>query len=205
MDFAYTFGDPATLYLNVTNRCTNRCEFCVARFTDSLGTGRLRGGPEPNPEALLEAIEAYGELEDFDEIVWCGFGEPTYRLDLILEASPIFRRAGVRVRLNTNGHACLIQGRDVLPELAEVIDLVSISLNAPRAERYLEICRPWPGAAGIDDPDRMWEAMLDFLTRAPGRFAEVHASVVGHVLTRDEIRACESLAQTLDCDEFRIR
>ena len=251
MDIAYRFGDPSKLYLNVTNRCTNRCGFCIRYHADGVGDGNLWGGPEPDLDALLTAVEARRGSEPFHEITWCGFGEPTYRLDLVTAAAPHLRRASHSIRLNTNGHACLIHGRDVLPELAAAVDDVSVSLNAPNRRRYLELCRPDPAsvaAAGTDaqeghpgpegltgkadmegsegqasragqariaaDPRNLgiertprdfWGAMLDFFARAPGRFRSVQASVVGAVLTPDEIEASRALAQSLGVELFRVR
>lgn len=205
MDFAYSYGSADRLYLNVTNRCSNRCSFCVRESRSGLGNGRLTGDVEPDLDALLEAVAAHS-TPALSEIVWCGFGEPTFRLDLIRRASPLFRSAGIRVRLNTNGHACLIHDRDVIPELAEVVDAVSISLNAPNVERYLELCRPDPQTVpGDHSPQHLWLAMLDFLERAPGSFASVHASVVGHVLGAAEVRACRSLVEAAECNGFWVR
>jgi TatD family-associated radical SAM protein len=239
MDIAYRFGDPSKLYLNVTNRCTNHCGFCIRYHADGVGGGSLWGGPEPGLDTLLAAVEAMRGPELFREITWCGFGEPTYRLDLVTAAAPHLRRASRSIRLNTNGHACLIHGRDVLAELAAAADDVSVSLNAPNRRRYLELCRPdplsvaaagtsaqggQPGPEGLDgkagqatiaadprDPGResrprdFWEAMLDFLARAPRRFRSVQASVVGAVLTPDEIEASRELAQSLGVELFRVR
>ncbi len=208
MDWAYQYRDPEKLYLNVTNRCSNRCSFCVRSQTARIGDGLLVGDSEPSLEELLDAIEHRGGPECFSEIVWCGYGEPTIRLDLILDASPIFRDAGARVRLNTNGHACLIHGRDVLPDLGEVVDRVSVSLNAPTAERYIELCDPdlhnvpWKPSPA---PVAFWKAMTDFLRRAPHHFAEVQASVVGHTLEADEIERCRMLARDLAGATLRVR
>lgn len=210
MDHAYTFGEPSTIYLNVTNRCTNRCAFCVSRYAPGLGSGRrLKGGPEPGLDALLAAVEACRVregIDEFQEVVWCGFGEPTFRLDLIVAAGPELRRAGVpRIRLNTNGHACAIHGRDVLPELGAAVDAVSISLNAPSRERYLELCRPDPAAAGCDRPEQLWDSLLDFIARAPRHVREVQASVVEAALDDDEVAACRALARSLGCASLRLR
>lgn len=148
MDIAYRCGDLSKLYLNPTNRCTNRCGFCIRYHADGVGDGLLWGGPEPDLEAILAAVKAKCGAEPFREVIWCGFGEPTYRLDLITGASPHLRRVAQSIRLNTNGHACLIHGRDVLPELAAAVDDVSVSLNAPTRERYVELCRPEPREVG---------------------------------------------------------
>ncbi len=207
MDWVYQYRDPERLYLNVTNRCTNRCNFCVRNDTPRLGDGLLRGGEEPDLGALLEAVERRGGPEAFREIVWCGYGEPTLRLDLILGASPVFRDAGAEVRLNSNGHGCLIHGRDILPELGEVVDRVNVSLNAPTAARYLELCRPDPVSVepAPKQPEVFFEAMLDFLTRAPQHIAGVQASVVGYELEKNEIEACRRLAAGLAGAPLRVR
>jgi TatD family-associated radical SAM protein len=214
MDIAYHFGDPSRLYLNVTNRCTNRCGFCIRYHADGVGDGSLWGGPEPDLDSLFAAVEAMRGPEPFREITWCGFGEPTYRLDLITAAAPNLRRVARSIRVNTNGHACLIHGRDVLGELAAATDDVSVSLNAPNRGRYLDLCLPDTAsvtAAGTAAPEGpsgpldVWDAMLDFLARAPGRFRSVQASVVGAVLTPDEIEASRELARSLGIELFRVR
>ena len=111
MDYAYRHGDAPRLYLNVTNRCTNRCSFCVRYRVEGLGGAVLWGGSEPDLAKLQDAIRNHGVLEGFREFVWCGYGEPTFRLDLIKEAAGWLRSHGATVRLNTNGHACLIHRR----------------------------------------------------------------------------------------------
>ena len=208
MDWAYQDRDPERLYLNVTNRCTNRCSFCVRSRTSRLGDGLLIGNDEPDLDQLLSAVGGRGGPGRFNEIVWCGYGEPTIRLDLILVASPVFREAGAKVRLNTNGHACLIHDRDVLPELGEVIDRVNVSLNASSAERYVELCRPDPLSLAWSHapaPAEFWRATTDFLRRAPEHIAEVQASVVGHTLDREEIDRCRGLALELAGATLRVR
>jgi len=208
MDYAYRYADPRRLYLNVTNRCTNRCGFCVRNRVSGIGNGVLWGGPEPDLTALLTAVEEQGGEASFDEIVWCGFGEPTIRADLILEASPLFRAAGCLVRLNTNGHGNLITGRDLVPELAACVDAVSVSLNAPTCERYLELCRPsrtWLKDGKPRGRGRFWQSLRDFITSAVDLIPSVQASVVGQVLAPDEIERCRDLAASLGCTSFRVR
>lgn len=168
------------------------------------------GGAEPDLVMLQAAVRARGPFEEFREFVWCGYGEPTYRLDLILQAASWLRSSGARIRLNTNGHACLIHGRDVLPELAAAVDEVSVSLNAPDAGRYAELCRPDPASIpnpeGAAAPELLaWEAMIDFLRRAPAHFDRVQASVVGFTLSTAEIELCRLLASSLGVNQFRVR
>jgi len=208
MEYAYSYGDPGRLYLNVTNRCTNRCSICIRSDRIGLGGSVLWGGPEPDLTELEEAVGRRGGPGGFQEIIWCGFGEPTFRLDLIVEAAAWLRSRGATIRLNTNGHAALIHGRDVLPELAAAVDMVSVSLNAPSRRRYLELCLPDPDSAGAvpaPAPEDFWEAMLDFLTRSPAHFRNVQASVVGFALTGGEIERCRALARSMGIERFRVR
>ena len=204
MDYAYRYGDARRLYLNVTNRCTNSCRFCVRCGTDGLGGAVLWGGEEPDLPSLQKAVEACSPLEHFREFIWCGYGEPTFRLDLIVQAAPWLRSRGAQIRLNTNGHACLIHARDVLPELSRVIDEISISLNAPDCKKYLELCCPDSSDPGIA-PRRYWDAMIDFLSRAPKYFKNPQASVVGCVLSHEEIERSRKLAGSLGIRQFRVR
>jgi TatD DNase family protein len=210
MDYAYKYGDVHRLYLNVTNKCTNRCAFCVRYRTDGLGGTLLWGGEEPDFVQLRQAVQIQGAFEDFREFIWCGYGEPTFRLDLIKEAAPWLRSAGAKIRLNTNGHACFIHGRDVLAELAQAVDEVSVSLNAPNSRRYLELCLPdfdslkSLGCLALA-PTLLWDAMIDFLFRSPAYFERVKASVVGFALTAEEIDQCKSLARSLGVKQFRVR
>ncbi|HTY61447.1 MAG TPA: TatD family nuclease-associated radical SAM protein [Acidobacteriota bacterium] len=210
LDYAYTYGDSRSLYLNVTNRCTNRCSFCVRYYAEGLGGALLRGEDEPDLEMLEGAVRSHGPFEEIREFIWCGYGEPTFRLDLMREAAPWLRSAGAKIRLNTNGHARLIHGRDVLPEIAETVDDVSVSLNAPDCRKYVELSRPDPRIFAVSQreamrPELAWEAMIDFLSRAPGYFPKAQASVVGFALTGEEIESCRRLALSLGIKHFKVR
>jgi TatD DNase family protein len=204
MEYAYRYGDARRLYLNATNRCTNRCSFCVRNWTEGLGGAVLRGGAEPDLPMLQKAVETQGLLDRFREFIWCGYGEPTFRLDLITQAAPWLRNCGAKVRLNTNGHGCLIHGRDVLPDLSDAVDEISISMNAPDCQRYLELCCPEPGELEVA-PERLWEGMIDCLTRSPGLFRSVQATVVAAVLSPEEVEQCRALAASLGIARFRAR
>ena len=209
MDYAYRYGERSHLYLNATNRCANSCMFCIRDLAVEFGA-ELWGDHEPDFPMLQNAILRHGKLEDFNEFIWCGYGEPTFRLDLIVEAASWLRSRGASVRLNTNGHACLIHGRDVLPELGGAVDAVSVSLNAPNASRYLELCRPSAEAFPYPDkiratPEIVWEVMLDFLRRAQEYFSQVQASVVGVSLLSTEIEQSRELAASMRINKFRIR
>lgn len=146
-----------SLYLNVTNACTDRCLFCALSSKDFwTGAGaapvvkghHLRLPRDPTPE---EVIRAAGDPSRYGEVVFCGYGEPILRLDLLKEMGRRLKSSGARwIRLNTNGHGNLIHRRSVAPELKGVVDEVSVSLNAPNAQQYARICRPLFGLAAYD-------------------------------------------------------
>jgi len=135
------------LYLNITNRCTNSCGFCVRYQTDVLWGYTLKLEHEPTVE---EVIQAVGDPARYHEVVFCGFGEPTVRLDVVTEVGRRLRAAGARVRLDTNGHGSAIWSRNVVPELVGAVDSVSVSLNAADADAYERLCHSRFGARAFD-------------------------------------------------------
>ncbi|MCL2030258.1 MAG: TatD family nuclease-associated radical SAM protein [Oscillospiraceae bacterium] len=190
----YRVGD--ALYINLTNRCRNACDFCIRNKQDGVGGAEnLWLDHEPAAAEILTAWEAFGP-ERYAETVFCGYGEPTERLPELLEVARGIRsrRPGVRVRLNTNGHGSLTAGRDITPELAGLVDCVSVSLNAVSAEEYIKLCHPEQGAAAYD-------AMLAFAGAAAARGLEVVLSVLAD--TTDE-PAARKIAETLGAT-LRIR
>jgi TatD family-associated radical SAM protein len=191
---------PGTLYLNVTNRCSNDCTFCVRRRAGfSLGGYAMKLDREPTASEVLGDV-ARLEREHgrpFDEVVFCGFGEPTMRLELVSEVGRALRAAGSPVRLDTNGQAALIAGRDPMPLLAGALDALSVSLNAPDAASYAELCRPRFGAAA-------YPAVLDFARAATERFARVTLTVVGCALDERAVTRSAEIAAAMGAD-FRVR
>ena len=137
MDIVYKIGH--SLYLNITNRCTNTCSFCVRFKTDRLQGYNLKLAAEPTVEELISAI---GDPGRYREVVFCGYGEPLLRLPEVLAVARYLKEKKVTVRLNTNGHGNLIYKRNIVPELAPYIDVVSVSLNAENAEQYQKLCQP---------------------------------------------------------------
>ena len=187
---AYQIRD--SLYLNITNRCTNSCVFC-AKFDDFVVKGHeLKLDHEPDSEELKQAI---GDPKNYAEVVFCGYGEPLLRLDLILELAGWLKQQQVRVRINTDGQANLVHGRNILPELAGKIDAISVSLNAATAETYQDICRSHYGAAG-------YAALKEFLQLAPHYIPQVTATAVSYPGV--DMDACRQVANALGV-EFRVR
>ncbi|MEM1515037.1 MAG: TatD family nuclease-associated radical SAM protein [Candidatus Bathyarchaeia archaeon] len=143
-NIVYWLGD--SLYLNITNRCPNRCYFCFRYFWDGIASFRLKLSSEPSAEQVIEELKEYITRKKWKEIVFCGFGEPTARLDCLLEVTRWIKKCypSFKVRLNTNGQALLLnRGRDVISELKSAdVDIVSVSLNGHDEEAYNRICRP---------------------------------------------------------------
>ncbi len=188
---AYKIRD--SLYLNVTNRCTNECVFC-ARTRDPVVKGHdLRLAHEPSVEEILDAV---GDPSAHSEIVFCGYGEPLIRLDVVAQAAKMLRERGARrIRINTNGQANLVHGRNIVPELAAFTDELSVSLNAPNAAEYARLCRPTHGADAF-------EAVKAFIREATKHVPAVTASVV--TVPGLDIDACRALAEELGAT-FRVR
>jgi len=187
---AYKIRD--SLYLNITNRCSNRCTFCP-KFEDFAVKGHeLKLSHEPNFAEVMAAVDA---SSDFNEVVFCGYGEPLIRLDLVKEVAAELKRRGLRVRINTDGQANLVHGRNILPELAGLVDSLSVSLNSADAEEYQRICNTPFGAAGF-------QGVCDFLREAPRHVPQVTASAVA--LPNLDVEKVRELAQALGVD-FRER
>jgi TatD DNase family protein len=173
-------------YLNVTNRCTLRCAFCPKFNGDWAVKGHdLRMRREPS---AAELVAAAGNPAEFQEIVFCGMGEPTLRLKPLLEAAERVKGRGGRVRVNTDGLANLVHGRDVTPEFRGRVDALSVSLNAQDAALYEKHCRPKVAGA--------YAAMLDFARRALDHVPEVYLSAIDG-LEGVDIEACRKIAESL--------
>lgn len=179
------------LYLNITNKCSMDCVFCIRRNMKGVGDAEsLWLDSDPPIEDILGAI-SQRNLFDYSEIVFCGYGEPTARLaDLLFICRWLKKDPEVpKIRLNTNGHASMIAGRDVAPEFYGLIDAVSISLNAATAENYVRLCRPKQGPEAYD-------AMLEFASRIKIYVPDTSFSVVDLIGER-EIESCRKIADSI--------
>ncbi|MET0071477.1 MAG: TatD family nuclease-associated radical SAM protein [Candidatus Thiodiazotropha sp.] len=188
---SYQIGD--NLYLSITDRCTLECAFCPKTFGDMRVKGYdLTIYHRPTAEEIIDSID---DPARYDEVVFCGYGEPTLRLNVLLQVARYIKQQGGRVRVNTDGLCNLVHKHDTLPELGTCVDALSVSLNAQNREIYDLHCRPnLPGS---------YEAMLEFLRRAPDHIAEVTATAVDG-LEGVDIAACEALAKSLNV-KFRRR
>lgn len=194
MTITYRLGDG--LYVNMTNRCSNRCDFCIRNFEEGISnSGSLWLDREPTvDEAVQEIIK---NSKGCHEIIFCGFGEPLMRLDDVVavckKVKPVIN---LPIRINTNGQADLIHGRSTAKDLEGLVDTVSISLNAPDAESYEKVCHSDYGTKSFD-------AILKYAADCKKYVPHVVFSVVD-VMNKDDIEKCRKIATDTGV-EFRVR
>lgn len=183
-DIIYTYKNQ--VYANITNKCDCACTFCIRSQTDAIGEAEcLWHKVDPTLDEILAAIDAF-DFTGYDEFVFCGYGEPTCALDnLIASAKHAKEKYGLPIRVNTNGLGNLYHKRDIIPELAEVVDSVSISLNAANAEEYNQVTRP--------TFDNAYDAMLDFAEECNKTLKHTQLSIVD-VLPPEDIAKCQEIA-----------
>ncbi len=180
------------LYINMTNKCTNRCVFCL-REEDPVVRGHNLGiDREPESPEILEVV---GDPTQYDEVVFCGYGEPLLRLQQVKDAARALKAKGARIRLNTNGLSSLIWKRSIVREIKGLVDVVSVSLNAATNEQYLELCKPVFG-------EEAFPALLEFIRECVREGIPTICTVVRH--PDINIEACETLARSLGAD-FKVR
>ncbi len=196
MTITYELGK--SLYVNITNKCSNACTFCVRLEHDGVnGKDSLWLDREPTVEEIKADFEKR-DLTKYDAVVFCGYGEPMIRAYDVIEVSKWLKEKfpNVKIRINTNGQANLICGEDITPKLEGLIDCVSISLNAENAKKYQDVCQSEFGEAA-------YEGLLEFATLAKKYVPEVVFSVVD-IMPKGEIEACRKIAA--DCGvSFRVR
>jgi TatD DNase family protein len=181
-EIAYRIRD--SLYLNITNKCTNKCGFCVRFRTSYVKGHNLRLEKEPT---ALQLIKAINDPKAYKEVVFCGIGEPMLRLDVIKKVAKWIKEKGGQVRINSNGHGNLIHGRNVLPELKGLVDRFSISLDAENEEKYKAVCKP--------TIENAFNGMIEFVKEAKKVIPEVKLTVV--TVPQIDVDACKALAKKL--------
>lgn len=185
------------LYVNLTQRCPTDCAFCPRDARPVVQGHDLSLADRDEPTAA-EVIADLGDPSGYAEVVFCGYGEPTMRLDVLKETAQALKAQGARrIRLNTIGLGSLVHGRDIAPELAGLVDAVSVSLNTVDPAQYEKLVRPRPDYRG-----RAWQAMIDFVKSARAHLPEVQVTVVG--LAAVDAEKARRLAQELGV-AFKIR
>ena len=183
------------LYLNITNKCSASCVFCIRDISDGVYGYNLHLSHEPTVDEIISELDPL-DLSKYREVVFTGFGEPTIRLDELLGVIRYLSERNIVVRLDTNGHAGLIHpDRNIISELKEAgLSAVSVSLNAESEELYNELCRPIY--------DNSYQAMLDFTKEA--RDAGIHTRMTVVCVPQIDIGKCERIAQDMGAD-FHVR
>ena len=186
----YVYILDGNLYINLTNKCCNGCDFCVRNERSSYYGNYLwlRHG-EPTAAQVIAALNGLGDLTRFKEGVFCGFGEPTYRMAEMVAVCDFLHEKGLKTRLNTNGQGNLVNKRDIVPEMKGKIDFVNVSLNASCAEKYQPMCRSQFGAAGF-------EGLIEFAKLCKKNDIPCRFSIVD-CIGEEEVEACKRLAQSV--------
>lgn len=188
------------LYINLTNRCPNSCVFCIkAQFAMRFDKYDLNlCGQEPSSEEVIAALQQEMQKEPVKEIVFCGYGEPTMRLKVLLETAQKIKQLypKIKLRLNTIGLGSLVNGRDISGELAKNIDEISISLNSPEEQEWLKIVRPKAEYAA-----QGYQAMLAFVRACAPKMNTIVSIVDKQNI---DIEKTKKLAQSLGA-KLRVR
>lgn len=196
MTISYEVGN--NLYLNLTNQCPCACTFCIRNNGDgAYGSDPLWLEHEPTMEEIKSDLSKR-DISAYNEVIFCGFGEPTCRLDALLETAKWLKSTynGVKFRLNTNGLGDLVNNRPIAEELCEVIDTISVSLNAGTKDEYMKVTRP--------KYENAWVAMQKFTADCvkTGK-SQIIMSVVD-VISPEQIEASRQVAESLGAT-LRIR
>ena len=170
-------------YVNITNKCHNACSFCIRKTGNGVAGTRLWLEKEPTADEVLTAFSRLDPV--YDEVVFCGFGEPTENLETLKECARAFKQSGYRTRLNTNGLGNLVNFRNIAPELTD-IDTVSVSLNAPDARKYADITKSVYGL-------KAFEGLLEFVRDCKATGLNVVFTVVD-VIDHADLDECRKLS-----------
>ena len=195
MTILYDYED--SLYINLTNKCPCACVFCIRKETDHVGNSdSLWLDHEPTVEEVKKEFKNF-DLNKYEEIVFCGYGEPLVRINEVVEVAKYIRSiSNIKIRVNTNGLSDLIHNKKTAQMLKDNIDAVSISLNAPNKVKYNEVTKPKFG-------EKSYEALLDFATDCKKYIKEVNFSVVDEI-NEKEIQESKELAESMNIP-LRVR
>ncbi len=183
------------VYINLTNKCSNDCVFCERNRISGVEGYYLWLKNEPTAEMVIENLKTY-DLKDFDEVIFCGFGEPTYKWEEIKEVADFSHSIGKSTRLNTNGQGNLINGYDITQEIANYIDKVNVSLNNGNSKRYNEDNRSIFGEVAFQE-------IQNFAKKCIEKGVHTTFSVVD-CISKEEIEAARQIALAIGAN-FRVR
>lgn len=189
--YIYTYKD--SIYINLTNRCTNDCTFCVRNNHDGVGGYHLLLEKEPSAKDIIAELE---KQENVSKVVFCGLGEPTMSLDVMLNVARYLKSRKATIRLNTNGQANAYAGENIAKRLVGLIDTVSISLNAPDAKEYQKFCRSIYG-------EKAFEYLLEFARACIAEGIDTVFSVVD-IIGEEKVEKCRKIAEDVGA-RYRVR
>lgn len=178
-------------YINLTNQCPCDCTFCIRNNGDSVGTSEnMWHEKDPSQEDVFKSLNEF-DFSSYNEVVFCGYGEPTMAKDNLIFAAKMLKEQypNIKIRVDTNGLSKLIWGKSIVKDIAPYIDMVSVSLNAPTAEKYNEVTRP---KFGIDS----FQCMLEFAKECKEVGLEVRFTLVD-VISKQDIEDCKKIANDL--------
>lgn len=189
MNISYEIG--SKLYLNITNKCPCACTFCIRQNGDgAYGSDPLWLEHQPDVDEVIENLKTR-QLDSYEEIIFCGYGEPTCELEILKAAAEYIRSVTkTPIRLNTNGLSDLINKRETPPEFEGLVDTISISLNASDAEAYAAVTNP-----GFKDVN-CFEEMLSFAKRVKNYVPNVMLTVVD-IIGEKEIAKSRAVADRI--------
>lgn len=197
-NIVYTFENQ--VYLNITNACPCKCEFCIRNNGDSVGDADTLwfSGHSPSFEQVKEEIDTFDFSNYGGEIIFCGYGEPTCAFDVLIKTANYLKEKmpNCKLRINTNGLSDLLNKRPTAKEICSVMDTVSISLNAPTSEKYEKLCHPV-------FKEKSFPAILKFARECKEYDVKVKFSLVD-VIPEEDIAECQALADEMGI-ELRVR
>ncbi len=199
MSMTITYEFEGALYVNLTNACSNDCEFCLRNNHNGVnGKDILWLDREPTLDEVIADFNKR-DLAKYNWVVFCGYGEPMMRYQTLIDAAKWLKsnHPQLKIRINTNGQVNMIEKRDVTPELASIIDAISISLNAATPEGYDKVCHSCFGLEA-------YAGLLDFAKKAKKYVPNVTLSIVDHDITPEEIEQCRNIADECGVN-FRVR
>ena len=200
LNLVYTLD--GKIYINLTNRCSNRCLFCIRNLSDEIeGKNLWLDNENFDSSAVIEQFkDVISKNPESKEVVFCGFGEPLIKFDMFCEVSKFIKEnyPSIKIRVNTNGQANLIHKKNIIPQLAKYADAVSISLNAENKEKYNFVSQP-------SDKENAYNSVIEFIKGCVEIGLDTSASVVsGFEKAPVDIAECEKICHSLGA-KFRNR
>ena len=183
------------MYVNLTNKCSNDCDFCERNRVKTMSGYNLWLDKEPTAEEIIEDLKSK-DLNGITDLVFCGFGEPSYRWDVIKSVANFAHSIGLKTRMNTNGQGSLINGYDITTDIDKYLDKVNISLNNSNRDRYDDVCHSIYGKEAFEE-------LLSFAKKCSEKGVHTTLSVVD-CIGNEEIEECRKIASSLGVN-FRVR